>query len=172
MTTIAGRPDTLALAEVRRADVEEFLYDEAALLDEWRLDEWAELFCPDARYTVPSNDLPDGDPNQHLVLIDDDINRIRARVERLNSRRAHREYPHARTSHQVTNVRLIGIEEDQLHVRAAFTVWRFREGRDEHYVGEYRYRLRLVDGALRIQEKRVVMHMTVLRPAGAVSIIL
>jgi p-cumate 2,3-dioxygenase beta subunit len=172
MTAIIGHGQITVLADVTRADVEEFLYNEAALLDEWRLDEWARLFCSDGRYVVPSNDLPEGDPDQDMVLIDDDSNRIRARVERLNSRRAHREYPHARTSHQVTNVRLVGIEEDMLHVRAAFTVWRFRDQRDDHFVGEYRYWLRLVDGAIRIQLKRVVMQMTVLRPAGAVSIIL
>ena len=57
------------------------------------------------RYVVPCNDTPDGDPAQDLVLIDDDELRMRLRVERLNSRKAHREYPHSRTNHQVFNVR-------------------------------------------------------------------
>ena len=39
------------------------------------------------------------------MLIDDDYARLRPRVARLNSRRAHREYPHSRTNHQVFNVR-------------------------------------------------------------------
>src|SRR5262245_8029084 len=35
--------------------VAQFLYDEAALLDEWRLDEWLALFHPEAaRYLIPS----------------------------------------------------------------------------------------------------------------------
>ena len=41
----------------------------------------------------------------HVGLDDDDL-RLSCRVERLNSRRAHREYPHSGTSHQVSNVRL------------------------------------------------------------------
>ncbi|MDP6228622.1 MAG: aromatic-ring-hydroxylating dioxygenase subunit beta, partial [Dehalococcoidia bacterium] len=43
-------------------EVEQFLYHEAALLDEWRLDEWLTFFTDDARYVVPTTDLPEGDP--------------------------------------------------------------------------------------------------------------
>jgi p-cumate 2,3-dioxygenase beta subunit len=43
---------------VTRAQVEDFLYHEAALLDEWRLDAWQELLADDACYYVPSNDRP------------------------------------------------------------------------------------------------------------------
>lgn len=53
-------------------EVEQFLYKEAALLDEWRLDDWLTLFTDDARYVVPATDLPDGDPQKDLVFIDDD----------------------------------------------------------------------------------------------------
>ena len=41
---------------VTRAEVEDFLYHEAALLDEWRLDAWQDLLADDACYYVPSND--------------------------------------------------------------------------------------------------------------------
>lgn len=161
-----------ALDLVTRSDVEDLLYLEGQLLDEWRLEEWLALFTPDASYVVPSNDIPDGDAERDLMLIDDDHERMAARVVRLSSRRAHREYPHARTSHQTTNVRLLGVDGDALSVRAAFTVWRFRNARADYYVGYYLYTLRLVDHVLRIASKRAVLDMTVLRPAGAVSIIL
>lgn len=160
------------LNHVGRAAVEDFLYEEAALLDDWRLQDWVALFTEDGRYVVPTNDLPDGDPERHLVHIDDDMTRLRARVHRLESRKAHREYPHARTSHQVTNVRVLSADDEHASVAAAFAVWRFRDGRDDHYVGRYSYLLRTVDGSLRIVLKRAVMDMTTLRPAGAVSIIL
>jgi len=45
-----------------RQQVEEFLYAEAALLDAWVLDDWLLLFDEDAKYEVPCNDAPDGDP--------------------------------------------------------------------------------------------------------------
>ena len=50
------------MKEIGRAQVEDFLYHEAALLDAWRLDEWLELLTEDATYRVPSNDRPASDP--------------------------------------------------------------------------------------------------------------
>ncbi len=32
----------MSAKDITRSDVEDFLYEEAALLDEWRLDEWLE----------------------------------------------------------------------------------------------------------------------------------
>jgi p-cumate 2,3-dioxygenase subunit beta len=47
---------------VTRAQVEDFLYYEAALLDAWKLDEWQTLLTDDAAYYVPPNDkLVEGD---------------------------------------------------------------------------------------------------------------
>ncbi len=162
-----------ALATVTRAEVEEFLFHEAELLDAWDLDGWLTLWAGEGtRYVVPCNDTPDGDPTQDLVLIDDDQLRMRLRVERLNSRKAHREYPHSRTNHQIHNVRLRAPDGDQLPVRAAFTVWRFRNGRAVSYVGQHHYRLVLEDGQLKIKSKRAVLDMTELRPAGDLAIIL
>jgi p-cumate 2,3-dioxygenase subunit beta len=160
------------ISAVARADVEDFLYREAELLDAWELDEWLTLFTEDCRYVVPCNDAPDGDPARDLVLIDDNALRLSSRVERLNSRKAHREYPHSTTSHQVTNVRLRPVEDGELPVVAEFTVWRFRGARSSCFVGRYGYRLRLVDGALRIRSKRAVLAMTSLRSVADVAIIL
>jgi hypothetical protein len=43
--------------------VAQFLYDEAALLDEWRLDEWLALFHREAaRYLIPSPEDLSDDP--------------------------------------------------------------------------------------------------------------
>jgi p-cumate 2,3-dioxygenase subunit beta len=163
---------------VTRAQVEEFLYAEAALLDAWALDDWRQLFEPDAKYEVPCNDAPDGDPARDLLLIDDDGARLKARVERLNSRRAHREYPHSRTNHQVFNVRVLGgdgdgcAEPNVLRAAASFTVWRFRGGRTSCYVGQYTYRLRTTGDGFRIALKRAQLDMTDLRAVSDVAILL
>ena len=52
---------------VTRAEVEDFLYREAALLDDWKLDEWEALLTDDAAYYVPPNDQPDGDHRSDAV---------------------------------------------------------------------------------------------------------
>ncbi|HET6258408.1 MAG TPA: aromatic-ring-hydroxylating dioxygenase subunit beta, partial [Pseudonocardia sp.] len=86
----------LATDTALRSRVEDFLYAEAALLDEWRLDDWLQLLSEDARYEVPSTDRPDGRPDTTLMLISDTRPMINARVTRLNSRKAHREFPWSR----------------------------------------------------------------------------
>jgi p-cumate 2,3-dioxygenase beta subunit len=173
MTVIQEPPSVLDLRSVSRPEAEDFLYREARLLDDWDLDAWLTLWAPGAtRYVVPCNDDPDGDPATDLVLIDDDELRMRLRVERLNSRKAHREYPHSQTSHQVHNVVLGDVEGSELPVTAVFTVWRFRNGRATYYVGRYFYRLVAVGAELRIRSKRSVLDMTELRPAGDLAILL
>jgi p-cumate 2,3-dioxygenase subunit beta len=157
----------LALREM----VEEYLYQEAALLDAWRLDEWLALFTADGRYLVPTTDLPDGDPQKDLVFIDDDMVRLRARVERLKSRHGHREYPSSRTRRFVTNIR-IKEEDGAIVVTSSFLVYRFRLGESSPYVGWYEHRLKRLDGELKIHHRKAVLDLEALREHGAVSIIL
>lgn len=155
-----------------RAEVEDFLYHEAALLDEWRLDEWLALLTDDAKYRVPSNDAPTGDPANTLFLIADDIDRIRGRVARLKDPHAHAEFPHSRTRRLVTNVRVVEKPGD-LEVFANFAVYRMRRGGQESvFVGRYRYILRRVGGALRIALREAILDPEELGRLGAVSFIL
>jgi p-cumate 2,3-dioxygenase beta subunit len=154
-----------------RETVEDFLYQEAALLDAWRLDEWLALFTADGRYLVPTTDLPDGDPQKDLVFIDDDMVRLRARVERLKSRHGHREYPSSRTRHFISNIR-IKVEENTIVATSSFLVYRFRMGESSPYVGWYEHRLKRTDGELKIQHRKAVLDLEALSEHGAVSIIL
>ncbi len=162
----------VSAARTLREEVEDFLYQEAELLDEWRLDEWAALFTEDARYIVPTTDLPDGDPHTDLDFIDDDIVRLRGWVVRLNSRHAHREYPWSRTRPFVSNVRAKDSGENELTVTANVLVYRFRSGEGAPYVGRCEYKLRRVDGGFKISYRRAVLDLEDLSSHGAVSIIL
>jgi p-cumate 2,3-dioxygenase subunit beta len=157
-------------AHTLRETVEDFLYQEAALLDSWRLDEWLALFTADGRYLVPTTDLPDGDPRKDLVFIDDDMVRLRARVERLKSRHGHREYPSSRTRRFISNIR-IKIEDGVIVATSSFLVYRFRMGESSPYVGCYEHRLKRLDGELKIQHRKAVLDLEALREHGAVSII-
>jgi p-cumate 2,3-dioxygenase beta subunit len=156
---------------VTRAQIEDFLYEEAALLDAWKLDEWLALLTDDATYRVPSNDRPEADPRGTLFTIADDMARIRARVTRLKDRGAHAEYPPSRTRRLITNVRVIG--RDPLRVEANFVVYRYRRNEDvREYVGRYRYELRVAGGALRIAKREAILDALELASLGAVSFIL
>ena len=154
-----------------REQVEDFLFREAELLDDWRLDEWVSLFTEDGRYVVPTTDLPDGDPQRDLVFIDDDITRLRARAVRLNSRHAHREYPWSRTRRFVSNVRVDENGNGELSVTANVMVYRFRSGEGAPYVGSVHYTLRRNGQGFKIAYRRAVLDLEALSWHGAVSII-
>ena len=151
--------------------VEDFLFREAELLDDWRLDDWVAMFTEDGRYIVPTTDLPEGDPQRDLVFIDDDITRLRARAVRLNSRHAHREYPWSRTRRFISNVRVAETRNGELSVTANVMVYRFRGGEGAPYVGSVHYTLRWDNGELKIAYRRAVLDMEALSWHGAVSII-
>jgi p-cumate 2,3-dioxygenase beta subunit len=155
-----------------RSDVEDFLYREAAYLDAWDLDGWLTLYAADAHYCIPATDKPDGDPRRDLVIVDDDRERLESRVERLKSRRAHREFPVSQTRHLVTNVVIERQDGERVLVSAAFMVWRFREPRADYYVGRYDYELDVTPTGLAIRSKRATLDMRNLDEAGSVSIIL
>ena len=159
-------------APTLRQEVEDFLYEEAALLDDWRLDDWLTLFTEDTRYVVPTTDLPDGDPQKDLVFIDDDIDRLRARVVRLKSRHAHREYPWSRTRRFIANVRVTGQDGDDILVSSSFLVYRIRAGEGDPYVGKYLHRLTRSGGTFKIRHRRAELDLEALHFHGAVSIIL
>lgn len=157
---------------ITRQRVEEFLYEEAALLDEWRLNEWLELLTNDATYEVPSTDTPDGDPKTTLALISDDISRIRSRVQQLLGKSAWAENPPSRTRRLISNVRIRGVTGEHIAVTANFVVYRLRFEQVDTYVGRYEYTLVERDGTLRIRARKAVLDLEALRPQGKVSIIL
>ena len=158
---------------VTRAEIEDFLYREAALLDEWRLNEWQELLTDDACYFVPSNDQPESDHHRALFLIADDRERIRQRVIRVLDPNCHAEFPKSRTRRMISNVRILGVEGDLISVAANFVCYRFRRyERIREYVGCYRYQLRRAGDSCRIKERRVLIDAHELGALGSVSFIL
>ena len=105
---------------VTRAEVEDFLYREAALLDDWKLDEWEALLTDDAAYYVPPNDQLDGDHRSTLFLVADDRERIRQRIIRINDPNCHAEYPKSRTRRMISNVRIVARRRRSRHRRRQF----------------------------------------------------
>jgi p-cumate 2,3-dioxygenase beta subunit len=158
---------------VSRAEIEDFLYAEADLLDCWKLDDWLALLTDDAAYYVPPNDRPDADHHDTLFTIADDTVRLRERVIRLKDPNCHAEYPPSRTRRLITNVRIIGVEGETIAVAANFAVHRYRRGEPvREFVGHYRYRLRRAGGVLKIAERRAILDAHELGPMGSVSFIL
>jgi p-cumate 2,3-dioxygenase subunit beta len=163
---------TFLARDITREVVENFLYEEAALLDEWRLQEWLELLADDVTYEVPSTDTPDGDPRTTLFIIADNAERVHARVKQLLGKSAWAENPPSRTRRFISNVRIRRIEADTIHVTANFVVYRMRFQQVDTYIGRYEYALVLHAGVLKIRHRRAILDLEALRPHGKVSIIL
>jgi p-cumate 2,3-dioxygenase beta subunit len=157
---------------ITRQQVEDFLFQEAALLDEWRLDEWLGLFEKDATYEVPTTDRPNEDPHRSQYYVWDDYELLSARVKRLKSKHAHAENPHSRTRRLVTNVRLGERSDSTLDVRAAFLIYKIRDGNVDQFVGRYEHTLAANGEGLRFRKRRAVLELEVLRPGGRLSFIL
>ena len=163
------------MTSLTRDAAEDFLYREAELLDDWKLQEWADLFRADGQYEVtsPASADPVGaDAKTSLFLIAEGMDRIRGRATRLLKKTAHAEYPHSKTRHMVGNVRLGSGADGETHVRANLVVYRTKEDNTTVFMGETRYRLVQTAGGLRIVVKRIILDLNSLVAQGRLTIIL
>jgi len=152
-------------------DVQNFLFEEAELLDSWRLDQWAELFTEDAISHVPALDDPNRDPAQSVFLVADDLARIRSRVRQLTGETAWAENPRSQTRRFISNVRVTSADGATVSATANFLVHRCRMERISTFAGQYQYKLVRHDGSFKIAERKVILAQDTLRSQGTMSII-
>jgi len=158
---------------VTRADVEDFLYMEAALLDEWKLADWLALFAPGARYWVPpAGASDDADPATTLFYVADDYHRLTERVKRLGKKTAHVEFPHSRCRRMVSNVRIVSGTDDAFVAMSNYVTYRSKRGITETYLGHHRYTLCRDGNSIKIKHKTTFVDTDDINAQGKVSIIL
>ena len=157
---------------VARHEIEDFLYHEAELLDDWKLKEWAALFSSDGFYLIPPIGNPEASTNSSLYYVRDDRARLEQRALRLLKKEAHVEYPHSTTLHNISNVRIVDREEDYVTVKCNFATYRTKREMLDCYVGVIEYKFVKENEELKIKEKKVILKLDSLRPHGKVSIIL
>lgn len=156
-----------------RSEIEDFLFEEAALLDDWRLEEWLALYSADALYQVPATDLPkDAQPDANLFYIADDAFRLSERVKRLLKKTAFSEQPRSKTRHLVSNVRILENGAERCRVGSAFVTYRSKGGVTDTYIGSTEHTLVRSGAGLRIAYKRCTLDLDSLRPQGRISILL
>jgi p-cumate 2,3-dioxygenase subunit beta len=172
MSPVALDPAAQLAALLVQREVEAFLYREAELLDDWRLEEWLDLFTADCRYDVPAPDRPRGPASQTFSLIHDSRTMLEQRVIRLKKPTAHAEFPHSRTRRMITNVRVSESADGAVEVKANFAIHRYRNWTHVLFVGEYLYRMVRAEGGLRIGYRRATLDLEALNPEGKVSIII
>jgi len=147
-----GVPPAAAGLDLHRC--EQFLINEARLLDEGKFDDWLALFTPDAWYWVPS------EPNQRdaletASLIYDDRRLLETRVRRLSSPRMYSQEPRSRTSRIVANVTIEANDRNACTVRSKFVLIEYRREQQRIFAGTALHRLVQSDGRVMIGWKRV-----------------
>jgi 3-phenylpropionate/cinnamic acid dioxygenase small subunit len=132
VATPARRLGLAERAELQH-EVEQFLYQEAALLDARRYRDWLALIADDIHYwmpirrTVTTSDIEReftkiGD----MAFFDDDREMLEMRVKKLEAGSAWSEDPPSRSRHFVSNVRILEADGDEITLEACFHLYRTR----------------------------------------------
>ena len=162
-------------AEALLRKVERFLFDEADLLDNWKLKEWEALFAADGRYFIPPLNIENAETAESgdlLFLAHDDMRMIKGRVERLLKKTSYVESPRSNVLHSVSNIRILEDDGKALRVTSHFHVYRARRGQVTNYVGRYFHTLVRDGNGFKIQEKRCCLSNDLLQPQGSIGVIL
>ena len=172
MTTQAeSRVSDDRIAEmVRQFEVERFYYDEAALLDAHRYEEWLALFAEDAFYFMPLRrtrmqrelDKEFTQPGE-MAFFDDNKAQLQGRVNKLLTGRSWSEDPPSRTRHMITNVRVLEDTGGELTVASNFHLYRTRlKSEEDSWIGSRRDILRRAEGSFLIAKRIIMLEQTVL----------
>ena len=172
MTTTEARgvTDQRLMEMLRQFEVERFYYDEAALLDAHRYEEWLNLFTDDAYYFMPLRrtrmqremDKEFTQPGE-MAFFDDTKPQLASRVAKLQTGRSWAEDPPSRTRHLITNVRVVEDDGTELAVESNFHLYRTRlKSEETSWIGSRRDVLRRVGASFQIAKRTILLEQTVL----------
>ena len=149
-------PRRANVSGIDRARFEEFLIEEARLLDERRFREWMGLFSEDGTYWVPAAPGQTS-PFDQASLFYDDRDLMRTRIERLEHPRIHVQTPPSRTAHLVGNVRIEQAAEGkgEYVVGSTMIMVEYRDDAQRIFAGRQQHRLRRDGASFRIVQKRI-----------------
>ncbi|MFY9210632.1 MAG: aromatic-ring-hydroxylating dioxygenase subunit beta [Aestuariivita sp.] len=137
-------------------DLIDFIYAEARMLDEGRFGEWLALWMPEGHYWMPL-DYKQDDPVMTTSLLYEDNFMLRLRVERLEGERTFSQKPKSRCSHVIQRPFVDGYDPEANRY-VTNTSMHYVETRldDQQLLAlTARHELTVVDGAIRIANKRV-----------------
>jgi 3-phenylpropionate/cinnamic acid dioxygenase small subunit len=159
-----------------RAEIEEFLFHEADLLDDRRYEDWLELVAEDVRYWMPMRrNVKVGEAEREFTRAGQDINwfdegkeTLTRRVKQILTGMHWAEEPVSRISHMVSNVRLLEVNPSvaapvEVAVKCRFLIYRNRvETETDILVGKREDLLRRGDGQWKIARRKIVLDQNVL----------
>jgi 3-phenylpropionate/cinnamic acid dioxygenase small subunit len=166
-----------AQAELQRLllkeDIGEFLAFEADLLDARRYEDWLALLTEDIRCWMPmARNMASDDSGREFTIEDEDVNWIEEGIETIRQRVAQlatglhwAEQPPSRTSHMISNLRVLENSDglDEVKTRCRFLVYRNRlEDEQNIFVGKRNDTLRRVNGSWKIARREIYLDQNVM----------
>ena len=137
-------------------DVEQFLYQQADLLDRKQWQAWIELFADDGVYWMPpdaSYKTWDGQP----AIFAEDRNLMTVRMNRVLHPDAWSQRPLWETNHVVSNVVIEKSSATEVLVKSRFHMMELRRDDVRHFAGSYLHQLKKTKAGYRIKLQRVDM---------------
>ena len=160
-----------------KADVEDFYYREADLLDDRRFRDWLDLLAEDISYFMPiRRNVKFGQQaarentrrGEGISWFDEDKWTLTKRVEQILTGVHYAEEPLSRITHMVSNVQIKGARPDidtarELDVTSRFLVYQNRVEYETYiFVGRRNDTLRLTDNGWKIARREILLEQNIL----------
>jgi benzoate/toluate 1,2-dioxygenase beta subunit len=162
MSATLETPNAAAAALLSVEEVTQFLYREARFLDDRDWDCWLALYTPDVEFWMPAWDDDDKlteDPQKEISLIwyghkgglEDRVFRIRTERSSATS------LPEPRTSHNISNVEIVGQGSGECRLRFNWVTFSYRYKTTDTYFGTSFYTLDVTGPQPLIRRKKVIL---------------
>ena len=157
-------------------EIEQFLYQEAELLDERRFEEWLDFLTEDIRYWMPMRrNVKFGELDREFTREGHDINWFDEGKDTL-VRRGNQiltgvhwaEEPLSRVCHSVSNIQILDAtpslsQPTEVSIKCRFLVYRNRvETETDILVGKREDTIRNVNGQWKIAQRKIILDQNVL----------
>jgi len=172
----------LAVSEERinrlllKDEIEQFLYQEAELLDERRFEEWLDFLTEDIRYWMPMRrNVKFGELDREFTREGHDINwfdegkdTLVRRVNQILTGVHWAEEPLSRVCHSVSNIQILDAtpslsQPTEVSIKCRFLVYRNRvETETDILVGKREDTLRNLNGQWKIAQRKIILDQNVL----------
>ena len=144
-----------------QVEVEQFIYSEAALVDQARWQEWLELYTEDMNYWAPAwvneHEMTSDPEAEVSIIYMDNRKELEHRIWRFTSGESPASYPLPRTNHIVSNVMVKEVSGDQVVASSNWMSQCYRDKEQIIYGGFYEHTLVRAGDSFQIKKKKVIL---------------
>ena len=158
--------------------VEQFLYEEAATLDNHDYEKWLTLLSEDIHYWMPirrtvsakEKHLEFTKPGE-MSFFDDDFEMLKMRVIKTDSGYSWSEDPPSRTRHFVSNVRILNVTEEEVELDVVFHLYRTRLATEVNtWAGRRHEILQRTDSGFLLKQRHIYLDQTLIKSTNLSTI--